>query len=206
MSQSFLDNLNWRFATKQFDSEKKVSEEDLQKVLEAIRLTPTSFGLQPFHVYVVQNPETKAKLKEAGFNQSQFEDASHVLVFCTATDLEDRVEALVKKMTGGSAEVEEKLSEYIHMLRGFVSGMDELNAKAWADRQTYLALGFGLAACAELQIDSCPMEGFMNEHFDEILQLPENMKSVSVLSIGYRKEDPLRPKMRLEKEELFTKK
>lgn len=204
MSLSFFEHLNWRFATKDFDSEKKVSEENLNKILEAIRFAPSSFGFQPYHVYVVGDQELKLKLQEAGHHQAQFADSSHVLVFCSRTDLEDRKEAYVARITGDDEEKREKLQPYINMLEGFVQGMHGDELLSWAHRQTYIALGFALAEAAELEIDSCPMEGFDPAKFDEILEVPEHMRSVVVMSLGYRKHEPKREKFRYPKEDLFT--
>lgn len=204
MSSTFLDNINWRFATKQFDPDKKLSEEVLNKVIEATRFAPSSFGLQPYHVYVVGDDSFKAKLKEAGYGQPQFIDASHVFVFCARTDVNARIEGMIEGMTHGSEEAKEGMKEYIGMMRGFAEGLSAERAVSWAGKQAYIALGFALAACAELKIDACPMEGFSTEEFDKILEVPANFKSAVVMTVGYRKEGPKYPKFRYSKEDLFT--
>lgn len=204
MGVSFLKHLDWRFATKNFDSERKVSDENINVILGAIKKAPTSLGLQPFHVHIVTNDDMKKMLKESGFNQSQFQDSSHLLVFSTRTDLNARVDELIEAKTGGDETKKAQLAAYINMVKGFVGRHDVQTGRAWADRQTYLGLGFALAACAELEIDSCPMEGFNSEDFDEKIGLPENLKSVVVLCIGYRKGDPQRGKFRFDDRDLFT--
>ncbi|PIR55140.1 NAD(P)H-dependent oxidoreductase [Candidatus Peregrinibacteria bacterium CG10_big_fil_rev_8_21_14_0_10_36_19] len=193
----FLDKLDWRFATKHFDSAKKVSEEDMHKILESIHMAPSSFGLQPYHIYVVSDAAKKSELRAAGFNQPQFEDASHILVFCANSNVKGRVNQMIETMGGVS-------EEFAAMLHGFSEGLNGENAKGWAARQAYIALGFALAACAELGIDSCPMEGFSNGDFDTILGLDSNLSSMAVLAVGYRKDGPAHPKFRFSNEDLFT--
>lgn len=205
MANTFLDNLDWRNAEKNFDSTKKVSEADLAKVLHAIKMAPTAFGIQPFHVYVVSDQATKLKLKEKGYNQQQFEDASHVLVFCGRNDLADRVNKYFDIASGGDAEKRAAMKGYENMMKGFAEGKQGEEAMVWAYKQSYIAFGFALAACAELKIDSCPMEGFDPAAFDTILNLPSSLKSVVVLTIGYRKEGPEMAKVRFPEEDLFTK-
>lgn len=204
MNKSFLENLEWRFAAKDFDIERQVNDEDLAKLLDAVKKAPTSFGLQPYHVFVVSNKDIKQKLRGAGFDQVQFSDASHVLVFAARTDLEGRLEDFKEAASGGDENIKEKMSGLFEMMSGFVNRFDEVSGAAWATRQAYIALGFALAACAELQIDSCPMEGFMPADFDEILGLDGGLKSVVALCVGYRKTDPLHPKFRFSSEDLFT--
>lgn len=204
MSDTFLSSLKWRFAAKNFDPSKPVSKENFQKIVESIHLTPTSFGLQPYHVFVVTDEETKLKLRKAAYDQPQIEEASHVLVFASRTDIKDRAETMIENLTAGMEEVPEKLSEYFHMLRGFASGMDGEAAKAWAKSQTYIALGFAMAACAELHVDSCPMEGFMADQVNQILDIKEPLHTAVILPLGHRNADPDRPKFRFPKKELFT--
>jgi len=202
---AFLDNLNWRYATKAFDTAKKVSEEDLQKILEAVRLSPSSFGLQPFHVHVVSNQTTKDELKTHAWGQAQFSDASHILVFSGRTDLMERINQLMHMASEGNPEAREQMKAYENMMIGFADARDPAWIKNWAERQAYIALGFAMAACAELQIDSCPMEGFDPAAFDKVLKLPDHFKSVVTLAVGYRKEPATPPKKRFSGEDLFSK-
>jgi len=194
----FLDKLDWRFATKQFDASKKVSDEDMSKILEAIHMAPSSFGLQPYHVYVVNDDAVKSQLRAAGFNQPQFEEASHILVFCANANVKGRVNKMIDAMGGVS-------DEFAGMLHGFSEGLNDGSAQGWAGKQAYIALGFALAACAELGIDSCPMEGFSNDDFNKILGLDENLSSVCVLATGYRQDGPAHPKFRFSNDDLFTR-
>jgi len=102
---SFLGNLNWRYATKKFDITQKVSDVDLEKITEAIRLTPTSFGLQPYHFYIITNQEIKEKIQAVAWNQSQVGTSSHLLVFAARTDLAANKEEFFALLSGGSPEV-----------------------------------------------------------------------------------------------------
>ncbi|QQS59699.1 NAD(P)H-dependent oxidoreductase [Candidatus Peregrinibacteria bacterium] len=202
---SFFQNLEWRNATKHFSSE-KVSEENLQKILHSIHLSPSSFGLQPYHVHVVKDDDTKAKILPHAWNQPQVTECSHILVFSGRTDIApNRIDAFFEIMSGGKPEIREKMKDYEAMMRGFFTGKTEEDIRSWADRQTYIALGFAMAECAELQIDSCPMEGFVSAEVDKILGISSPLKSVVMLPIGYRAEDPTRPKVRFLEEELFTR-
>lgn len=203
---SFLSNLSWRYATKKFDIARKVSDTDLEKILEAVRMTPSSFGLQPYHFYVVSNPEIKDKIQAAAYNQAQIGTASHLIVFVARTDFTKNNEEYFSLMSGGNPEVRAQLKWFEDMLTGFWESKTADNYLTWAAKQTYIAHGFALAACAELQIDSCAMEGFDPTLVGEILGLPENHKALVLLPIGYRAswEAPRGPKVRFPKEELFT--
>jgi nitroreductase len=202
---TFLSGLQWRNATKAFDPQKKVSEDDLQKILEAIRYAPTSYGLQPFHVFVISDMSVRQKIAPVAWNQSQITEASHLLVFCSRSDVApDRIEDYIEEATGGDEKKKEALKGYADMMRGSFQGKSSEQQKIWADRQTYIALGFGLAAAAELRIDSCPMEGFSPPEVDKVLALPEHLHSVAFMTIGYRRSDPDHPKVRFPEEELFT--
>ena len=203
---SFLSNLNWRYATKKFDTSRKISDTDLEKVLEAIRLTPTSFGLQPYHFYVITNQEIKDKIQAAAWNQPQVGTSSHLLVFTARTDLMQNKEEYFTLMSGGNPEIRAALKEFEDMMNGFIEGKSNpSDILAWTAKQAYIAQGFALAALAELEIDSCAMEGFDPVGVGELLGLPDNQKALVMLPIGYRdaSESP-RPKVRFAKEELFT--
>ncbi len=113
---SFLSNLNWRYATKKFDTNQKVSDADLDAILEAIRLTPTSFGMQPYHFYVVSNQEIKEKIQAAAWNQPQIGTSSHLLVFAARTDLTILKEEFFALLSGGNPEVRALLKGYEDMV------------------------------------------------------------------------------------------
>lgn len=157
----YLSGLNWRYATKSFDATKKLSEEQVELLSETLRLSPSSFGLQPWKFYLITDPTIRESIKAAAWNQGQVTDASHLFAIASRTGLNeadvDAYFALTTEIQGVPAE---KLAGYRDMIMGFVKSktVEELND--WSARQSYLALGFLLSACAQNQIDSCPMEGF----------------------------------------------
>lgn len=187
-NKDILDALNWRYATKKFNPEKKVSDEDLKILLESIRLAPTSFGLQPFKVFVITDRELREKLKPVSYNQSQVTDASCLIVFCARKNVDEnyikRYIEQVSKVRGVSVG---DLKGFEDMLLGFVKNYSG-NIEEWAKRQSYIALGFLLEAAALLGIDACPMEGFNTEEVDKILNLEEGLTSVAYCTLGYRDE------------------
>lgn len=201
---SFISKLDWRFATKKFDATKSISDIHLSTILSAIKKAPTSYGLQPFHVEVVTDAVVKEKIKLASYNQSQVVDAPVVLVFCVRTDAVQRIDSMIDLMAP-TEELKNKFEGYKAMMHSSIDSRTSEDVFAWASKQAYIALGFALAACAELEIDSCPMEGFVNTEVDKILELPEYLKSVAFLAIGYRGEEPTYPKFRFPESDLFTR-
>jgi len=198
---SFLSNLEWRYAAKKFDTTKKVSDTDLEKIIEAIRLTPTSFGMQPYHFFIVTNPAKREAIEAAAYHQPQVSTCSHLIVMCARNDLMTVKEEYFDAMSGGVNEVREKLAGFEQMVTGFIPH----SSPEWAKKQVYIAQGFALAACAELEIDSCPMEGFDAETVKKILELSDNLEVSVMIPIGYRAVDEHpQPKFRFSKEKLFT--
>ena len=201
---SFLKHLNWRFATKKFDSKKKVSKKHISQICEAVRFAPSSFGLQTWHTYVISDPNIKRKIQRISYMQSQVIDASHLLVFCGRNDVMERID------TYGNLNVKKNIIDGIKIkgiqtfMKAVMVGKGKEHLMNWAQRQAYIALGFALAACCELSIDSCPIEGFDNVKVDKILQVPPYMNSIVMLAVGYRKTDPTHLKVRFPKEDLFT--
>ena len=203
---SFLSQLNWRYATKKFDTTRTVSDADLDQILEAIRLAPASVGLQSYHVYVVSNQELKDKIQAVSWNQAQIGTSSHLLVFVARTDLLDAKEELFTGLSGGDTHIRAQLGGYEGMVNGLITGLEASNSGlAWSAKQAYIALGFGLAAAAELNVDSCAMEGFDAGSVGEILGLPSSQTPVVMLPIGYRApEESPRPKYRISKDAMIT--
>ncbi len=166
---TFLNNLEWRRAVKHFGSEPI----DTTPIVKAIVNTPSSFGLQPYKVIAVRSSELKSQLKGVSYGQTQVMECDTLFVFCARTDLSERAEEYLKS-TG---------AEMIRdMLTGFISYLPDKTA--WAARQAYIALGFALAACAELKIPSCPMEGFTGKEVARILELPDTLQPVVMLAVG----------------------
>ena len=206
---SFLENLNWRYATKKFDSTKKVTDEIIQKIRDAVRMAPTSYGLQMFSVLEVENVEIREKLKEVSWGQSQVTDADRLFIFLSRADGEKRIEDMFSNMSGGNEEIRKTaLAEYENMVRGSVLSKDKESLLNWSAKQSYIALGFAMAAAAELNIDSCPMEGFDPIKAKEILGLDDDFMPAVFLPIGYRDESDQskdRPKWRFPENHIFTK-
>lgn len=188
---NILESLQWRYATKKFDSNGVLSEEQIHILKEAFNLTATSFGLQPIKMLVIQNKELRESLVPHAFGQRQIADASHLFVICiqkesTVKDVENYFD-LVKEIRNTPDEVLAPFKEY---MLGSVSkaSIDELQQAAKS--QAYIALGNLLTVCATQQIDSCPMEGFVPAEFDKVLALDElNLKSVLLLPVGKRAND-----------------
>jgi nitroreductase len=203
---SFLTNLSWRYATKKFDTSRKVSDGDLDSILEAIRMTPTSFGMMPYHFYIVSNIDILSQIQPVAWNQPQITTCSHLIVFAARSDLMDTTDEYFTLMSGGNPEIRASLKWFEDMVSGFSQSKDEAAALAWSARQAYIAHGFALAACAELEIDSCAMEGADFDAVSKILWLPAIQKAVVMLPIGYRAEGetPRGNKVRFSREALFT--
>ena len=207
MNNSIIEALNWRYATKKFDATKKLSEDQLNLILEAARLTPSSYGLEPWKFVVVTNPEIRAKLVAAAWHQSQITEASHLLVLCARTDVNieyvDQYQQRIEHSNGMPAGAMSGLGD---MIRGSVGARTPEEIINWNAKQVYIALGEIMVACALNNIDSCPVEGFDAASFDEILGLKEmDLTATVVLPIGFRSAadtSAKRPKQRKPIEEL----
>lgn len=205
---NIIENLKWRYATKLFDKEKKISESDFEKLMEATRLSVSSYGLQLFKILVVKNPEVREKLREASYNQPQITDASHLLLFCNYSKYKvEHVDDYIKLRSKTLGVSEEEMSDFSGFLKSTLSSIDEKSYGIWTSKQTYIALSTTIAAASELKIDSCPMEGFEAEKYNEILGLKEkNLNASVIVALGYRsKEDKYQnyKKIRKEAEQLF---
>ena len=202
---SFIDKLNWRYATKKFDSSRKVSEDNINKIIESMRMAPSSFGFQPFHIQIIESKDVREELKKSAWNQAQFIDAPLLFVISVRSDLVNRIDEYINLMSDGDEVKKTELKQYEDMMKGAVSSKNEAEARAWAAKQAYIALGFGLTAALELDLDSCPMEGFDPDAFKKILGLQNNLYPVVSFAVGYRSvDDILKPKVRFPKEDLFS--
>ncbi|MBF2707846.1 NAD(P)H-dependent oxidoreductase [Flavobacterium soyangense] len=204
----FLETQNWRYATKKFDASKKISTEDLNTLKEAIRLSSSSYGLQPYKVIIVENPELRAQIQPAAWGQSQITDASHLLVFANQTSIGDTdIDTLIQNMSATRGIDKETLSGYQDFMKSNVNGLSEEAKAIWNSKQTYLALANLLNAAAELKIDVTPMEGFVPAKVNEILGLEALGLNASLLAtVGYRHEEDATQyykKVRKSNEELF---
>lgn len=185
---SLIENLKWRHAVKAYDSTKKVSKEDLNKILEASRLAPTSSGLQPFRVILVENQELKEKLVPGALNPEVMRDCSHVLVFAAWDSYSaEKIDKVYDYHTEVRGLPRGRFSSYTDQLKVIYGAQTAEENFAHTARQTYIALGLAMAQAAELKIDSTPAEGFSTEVVDEVLGLKElGLKSVTLLYLGYR--------------------
>lgn len=203
-----LEGLKWRYATKKFDASKTVSAENIEKIMEAVRLSASSYGLQLYKIMVVKDPELKAKLLPAGGKQSQIVDSSHLFIFCHYDDVtEQNIDEYIELVGEVRKLPDEILNQFGGVMKQSVLNLDLDTKYNWMARQTYIALGTLLAACGELKVDACPMEGFDNAKFDEILGLKEKgLKSAVMASVGYRAEEDQTqhmPKVRKSIDDLF---
>ncbi|GAA4822728.1 NAD(P)H-dependent oxidoreductase [Algivirga pacifica] len=185
-----IEKLNWRYATKKFDT-KKLPQETVEQIIEAGNLTASSYGLQPWKIVVVENPEVREQLVEYSWGQAQVKDASHLLVIARQADINaDDVEAFIENIVATRGVPAEALSDYKNMMLSTISRLDESAKQVWMDKQAYIVLGNLLTVCAALNVDTCPMEGFVPAEYDRILGLVDKgLQSVLVLPIGYRAED-----------------
>lgn len=188
---SLIDSLKWRYATKKFDSTKKVSDADFAKIQESIQLAATSYGLQLFTVLNVENAEKREELVAASWGQRQVADASHLLVFTVPTEYKDEfVDSYINLKAEKSGIDAENLKGYADFMKGSISKHSSESFTIWNSKQTYIALGNAMAMCGELNIDSCPMEGFDAAQYNEILGLNDKgLTAAVVLPIGYRAAD-----------------
>ncbi len=209
-SEIVLSNLNWRYAVKKFDSTQKLSDADLKTLEDALLLSASSSGLQPWKFIIVKSQDVKKKLTPVSYNQPQIEDCSHLVVFCHAKKIDENyIEKYIQhtaKVRGVPADGLKAFKD--SMVGSIVKGPVSQIVDHWTARQTYIALGFLLTTAAMIGVDSCPMEGFNSVEYDKILGLTEtNYKSVAIVALGFRSSsDTFQAfkKVRFPKEELIT--
>lgn len=186
-----LNALKWRYATKKFDSTKKVDDETVKQILDAAYWAPSSSGLQPYRVIVITNQELKESLVPIFSNQQQIADCSHLLVFAAWDNYtEENMEHIFRRTVSERGLPENVMDDYKNMLKGAYLPREAHTNFEHAARQAYISFGLAIAAAAELKVDATPMEGFNNAKLDEALSLHENnLKSVVALPLGYRAAD-----------------
>ena len=205
---TFIENQNWRYATKKYDAAKKISDADLNTIKEAVRLTASSYGLQPFSVVIVENPELREQLKAVAWGQTQITDASHLFVFANNVALDaNSVDKYMENISETRSIPVEALDGLSGMIKGQIASLSDEAKNNWTSKQTYIALGNLLAAAAELKIDATPMEGFNPAAFNEILGFDKLGLNASVIAtVGYRHDEDETQhykKVRKSQEELF---
>ncbi len=203
------DQLNWRYATQKFDTAAKLSEEELMILMDAMRMAPSSYGLQPFEVLVITDPELREKLKEVSYGQPKVTDASHLIVFARIKNfaeqhIDEYAENLVKTRGIGL----DMIKDLVAAMKGNILSKNAEELAAWSDKQAYISLGFLLYAAAEHHIDAGPMEGFDKAKYDEILGLADkNLSATVIAAVGKRAaNDDFQhyKKVRKPEEEFFT--
>ena len=192
---SFLQNLHWRRAVKKFVPGPPI---DTKPIENAIVAAPTSFGLQPYRVIAVRDAATKAKLREASYGQAQVTDCDTLFVFCARMDVMKRAEEYIAATGAKSLRP---------MLMGFLQGKNQAvdGLAHWAEKQTYIALGFALAAAAEAELASCPMEGFNSKSVWDILQPGADLWPIAYLAVGHTTpgDEGVYPRFRFPAEDLL---
>jgi nitroreductase/dihydropteridine reductase len=207
---NFIESLEWRYATKRMNGE-QISDEKLQHILDAVQLTPSSFGLTPYNVIVVQDPAIKEKLAPHCYNQPQIKESSALLIFAPWKNINDKhVDTYMHEIATTRGIPVEALADFCNIIKGKVNSSSPEDLHIWASKQAYIALGFGLAAAAVEAIDSTPMEGFNPAGVNEVLGLEaKGLSAVCMLALGYRDapQDYLAnaKKVRRDKEKLFIK-
>jgi nitroreductase len=204
-----LSALNWRYACKVFDASKTIPTETWEKLEQSLILTPSSFGLQPWKFLVIQDRELREKLVPHAWNQRQVADCSHLVVMTVPKVLSvEHIDANITRMVevrGGTADA---LMGFRKMVVGFREGLDAKGGlETWAKLQSYIALGQFMLAAALLEVDTCPMEGFIPAKFDEVLGLEDTGYTCAVLCpAGYRSADDRYaslPKVRFETKDII---
>ena len=204
----FIENQKWRYATKKFDAAKKISAADLETLKEAIQLSTSSYGLQLYRVFIIENPEVRAKLQPVSWGQSQIVEASHLLVFANIVDVQDQhIDDYVQNIANTRGLTVEDLKGYSDFMKAKIVSLPVDQKSVWTSKQTYLALANLMNAAAELKIDVTPMEGFEPEKYNEILGFNAlGLNASLVAAVGYRHEEDATQhyvKVRKPKQELF---
>jgi len=208
-SKQLLEQLNWRYATKEFDPTKKISAVDWATLETVLQLTPSSAGLQPWKFIVVTDPAVRAKLVPASYGQEKVSTASHLIVFAAKNNLSEAdVDAHLQNVAKTQGVPVESLAQFRGMLAGLVKSMDETARNAFAQNQVFIALGNFLTSAALLGIDACPMGGFDHAQYDEILGLKaKGYTSAVIATVGYRSATDKyagASKVRFAKEQVFV--
>ncbi|MDT0688850.1 NAD(P)H-dependent oxidoreductase [Salegentibacter sp. F188] len=205
---TYIEDLEWRYATKKFDNTKKINSEDLDKILKSIQLSASSYGMQPYKVIVIDDPQIKEKLKPAAWGQPQITDSSHLVVFANYKTIDEKyVDSYIENISQIRHIAVDNLAGLKDKLINSITKLPAEDQNTWAQKQAYLALGNLLSAAASYKIDTCPMEGFDAAKFDEILGLQEKgMTTAVIATLGHRsEEDPAQDakKVRKSEEQLF---
>ncbi|WP_299801142.1 NAD(P)H-dependent oxidoreductase [uncultured Maribacter sp.] len=206
---SILEKLNWRYATKKFNSSKKVSKENLEILLDAANLTASSYGLQPYKIYVIEDADIRTKLRTASYDQSQITDASYVIILANKPTFDDTmIDDYINNIMKIRGLSKDNLEGFSQTMKSTLLDLPDAQKNAWTSNQAYIVLGNLMTIAAEMEIDTCPMEGFNNAQYNEILGLTDKgLNAAVVLAVGYRSaedESQNYPKVRYSKEQIIT--
>jgi len=188
MEKEILEALQTRYATKQFDSTKKLTQKQVETIIDAVRLTPTSYGLQLMKIIVVENPDKRQALLPFSYGQKQVIDASHLLILCREKNVENiHVTDYISNISRTRNVPAENLEGFKKMMLNSIAGMTDEARENWMEKQVYIALGNLLNTCAMMKVDACPMEGFQTTNYSKTLGLDDlNLSPVLTIPIGYR--------------------
>ena len=206
----YIKQLNWRYATKRMNG-RKILQEKVDRIQEAIRLSASSMGLQPYSVLVIENEELRKQIRPIAYNQPQITEASHLLIFAAWEDISsEKVDDYINQLSTEREIPETSLDSYKKMIMETAAKMDAESLFNWNAHQAYIALGSGLIAAALEEVDSTPIEGFQPAELDKLLNLREQgLKSVALLTLGYRDaeadKNASQKKVRRTSEKLFLK-
>ena len=186
-----LHKLQWRYATKKFDTTREIEEEHITQLLKAMNLSASSYGLQPYTFVVVKNDELQQKLQDAAYGQAQVTEASHVVVIAAKTEINDEyIDSYIKNIAETRNQSIDELTGYADMMKNGIGSQEHSEQLTWSQRQCYIPLGTLLFAAADMKIDACPMEGFDADAFDELLELKEDgLHATVMITLGYRSVD-----------------
>lgn len=189
--EELTTSLQWRYATKEFDTEKRIPPTLWRALEESMVLTPSSFGLQPWKFITITCQKTKIDLLEHSWHQRQVTDCSHMVVLCARDGMDQQdIEKWLDRLAAVRGVSRESLESYAGMMDGFFSSMDHQETLAWAKNQVYIALGQLMTSAAVLGIDACPMEGIIPAEYDRILDLENSGFCTTVAcAMGYRSSD-----------------
>ncbi|QJE96556.1 NAD(P)H-dependent oxidoreductase [Luteolibacter luteus] len=207
--EQLVEQLSWRYATKQFDADRKVPAEQWSALEQALLLSPSSLGMQQWAFVVVENPVVREELKAASWGQSQITDASHLVVFAAKKDVTEKdVGHYMERIAEVRGVSQEDLSGFRGMITGSIlQGKSAAERAVWTSRQVYIPIGVLLTSAALMGLDACPMEGIDPSAYDRILGLGEkDLTALAVVAVGYRSNEDgysKLPKVRFTEEEVI---
>lgn len=204
---SLLESLHWRYAVQQF-SDQKVSRSELNTLLEATRLSASSYGLQPYKIIVIESAAIRGRLRSYSYGQDKIADSSHLIIFASHTKIGDAtVDRYINQYARLTDKSHEQLDKFSAHLKSALNNKTPAQQQEWAHQQAYIALGNLLTCAAQMRIDSCPMTGFDNASYDSVLGLAEQgLMSTIICPIGYRHADDVQaksPKVRFDHDDMI---